>query len=149
MASLSGERFQCPPPLLPERFDFASDDIGNAAEETARHDLLIAERERIGPVNLLAADELADAEDRHGASITEQAELTEAVHRLRGSIGNLNREGRERLRAAFEAVDAHSAACSRACSAAARRIWRWWTATIRWKPASKSSPSRRASACNR
>ena len=107
MASLSGERFQCPPPLLPERFDFASGDIGNAAEETARHDLLIAERERIGPVNLLAADELAEAEDRHGASITEQAELTEAVHRLRGSIGNLNREGRERLRAAFEAVDGH------------------------------------------
>jgi len=29
------------------------------------------------------------------------------VHRLRGSIGNLNREGRERLRAAFEAVDGH------------------------------------------
>ena len=27
--------------------------------------------------------------------------------RLRGSIGALNREGRERLRAAFEAVDAH------------------------------------------
>src|SRR5690606_5946904 len=33
--------------------------------------------------------------------------LTEAVHRLRGSIGNLNREGRERLRAAFEEVDRH------------------------------------------
>ena len=33
--------------------------------------------------------------------------MTEAVHRLRGSIGNLNREGRERLRAAFEAVDGH------------------------------------------
>jgi hypothetical protein len=28
-------------------------------------------------------------------------------HRLRGSIGNLNREGRERLRAAFEAVNTH------------------------------------------
>jgi chromosome segregation protein len=26
---------------------------------------------------------------------------------LRGSIGSLNREGRERLRAAFEAVDGH------------------------------------------
>jgi chromosome segregation protein len=37
----------------------------------------------------------------------EQAELTEAIHRLRGSIGALNREGRERLRAAFEAVDGH------------------------------------------
>ena len=29
------------------------------------------------------------------------------MHRLRGSIGQLNREGRERLRAAFEQVDQH------------------------------------------
>jgi chromosome segregation protein len=36
----------------------------------------------------------------------EQAELLEAVNRLRGSIGNLNREGRQRLRAAFELVEA-------------------------------------------
>jgi len=33
--------------------------------------------------------------------------LTQATHRLRGSIGSLNREGRERLRTAFEAVDGH------------------------------------------
>jgi chromosome segregation protein len=70
-------------------------------------DKLVAERERIGPVNLVAATELAEAETKHGESLAEQAELTEAVHRLRGSIGNLNREGRERLRAAFEAVDTH------------------------------------------
>jgi chromosome segregation protein len=82
-------------------------------------DRLVADRERIGPVNLVAADELAEAEARHGTSVAEQAELTEAVNRLRGSIGNLNREGRERLRAAFEAVDSISAACSPACSKAA------------------------------
>ncbi len=107
MAGISGERFQCPPPLLPERFDFAADEVAGAGEESAAHDRLIAERERIGPVNLVAADELMGSELRHAESIAEQAELTEAVHRLRGSIGNLNREGRERLRAAFEAVDGH------------------------------------------
>lgn len=107
MAGISGERFQCPPPLLPERFAFASDEVLGAGEESAAHDRLVADRERLGPVNLVAADELAAAEERHGASLAEQAELTEAVHRLRGSIGNLNREGRERLRAAFEAVDQH------------------------------------------
>ncbi|WP_225009079.1 chromosome segregation SMC family protein [Novosphingobium percolationis] len=107
MAGISGERFQCPPPLLPERFAFASAEVGTSQAESAEHDRLSAERERIGPVNLVAAEELAEAEQRHGTSITEQAELVEAVHRLRGSIGNLNREGRERLRAAFEAVDAH------------------------------------------
>ncbi|MDF8332567.1 chromosome segregation protein SMC [Novosphingobium cyanobacteriorum] len=107
MAGISGERFQCPPPLLPERFAFASAEVGAAGAESAEHDRLVAERERIGPVNLVAAEELAEAEARHGTSVAEQAELTEAVHRLRGSIGNLNREGRERLRAAFEAVDGH------------------------------------------
>ncbi|MDE2436061.1 MAG: chromosome segregation protein SMC [Sphingomonadales bacterium] len=107
MAGISGERFQCPPPLLPERFDFQSAEVGPAPQESAEHDKLVADRERLGPVNLVAADELASAEAKHGASLAEQAELTEAVHRLRGSIGNLNREGRERLRAAFEAVDGH------------------------------------------
>ena len=34
-------------------------------------------------------------------------ELAEAINRLRGSIGSLNREGRARLLAAFEAVDRH------------------------------------------
>ncbi len=33
--------------------------------------------------------------------------LTPAIHQLRGSIGSLNREGRQRLLAAFEAVDGH------------------------------------------
>ncbi|MFM5955136.1 MAG: chromosome segregation protein SMC [Novosphingobium sp.] len=107
MAGISGERFQCPPPLLPERFEFASDQVGLSPQESTEHDKLVADRERLGPVNLVAADELAEAEARHGTSLAEQAELTEAVHRLRGSIGNLNREGRERLRAAFEAVDTH------------------------------------------
>lgn len=107
MAGISGERFQCPPPLLPERFAFPSAEVAGAADESAAHDRLIAERERIGPVNLVAAQELVEAEARHGTSIAEQAELAEAVNRLRGSIGNLNREGRERLRAAFEAVDGH------------------------------------------
>ena len=107
MARLSGERFQCPPPLLAGRFDFAPGDVADAEEEGATNERLLAERERIGPVNLVAADELARIEAEHGTSAAEQAELAEAVSRLRGSIGNLNREGRERLRAAFEEVDGH------------------------------------------
>jgi chromosome segregation protein len=107
MAGISGERFQCPPPLLPERFAFESAGVAGASDESAAHDRLNADRERLGPVNLVAEGELAAAETKHSETLAEQAELTEAVHRLRGSIGNLNREGRERLRAAFEAVDTH------------------------------------------
>ncbi len=107
MGRISGERFQCPPPLLPDRFGFDEGSLVAAADESAELEKLTAARERIGPVNLVAADELARIEAEHGSSAEEQAELVEAIARLRGSIGSLNREGRERLRAAFEAVDGH------------------------------------------
>ncbi|ASY43852.1 MAG: chromosome segregation SMC family protein [Pseudomonadota bacterium] len=104
---LSGERFECPPPLLPEKLGFASADIRLAQTEQADHDRFTADRERIGPVNLVAALELEELEQVQASSRAESEELTQAIHRLRGSIGSLNREGRQRLLAAFEAVDAH------------------------------------------
>jgi chromosome segregation protein len=106
-ARISGERFQCPPPLLGERYGFDDVKVQDSGAESEEMDRLLASRERIGPVNLVAADELAKLEEEHGSSVAEQAELAEAVNRLRGSIGSLNREGRERLKAAFEAVDGH------------------------------------------
>ena len=107
LGRLSGERFQCPPVILTERHGFVSAEVGGASEESASLDRLTQERERLGPVNLMAAEELREAESRAEESMRERAELAEAVNRLRGSIGGLNREGRERLRAAFEAVDGH------------------------------------------
>ncbi|PNQ74226.1 chromosome segregation protein, partial [Erythrobacter sp. SAORIC-644] len=107
MTRISGERFQCPPPLLPQRFEFDEDAIRSAEAESEEMDRLTASRERIGPVNLVAADELERIESEHGTNAADQEELREAVSRLRGSIGNLNREGRERLRTAFEQVNDH------------------------------------------
>ncbi|MEC8180041.1 MAG: chromosome segregation protein, partial [Pseudomonadota bacterium] len=107
MARVSGERFHKPPPLLPVAFEFDEADVGDREAESEALYKLTQSRERIGPVNLVAADELAKIEEEHGSTTAEREELTEAVHRLRGSIGQLNREGRERLRAAFEQVDQH------------------------------------------
>ncbi|PZO86741.1 MAG: chromosome segregation protein, partial [Sphingomonas sanxanigenens] len=104
---VSGERFECPPVLLPERIGFASADVGDAATESARHERLMLDRERIGPVNLVAEQELKELEETHATNVSERDELTQAVHRLRGSIGSLNREGRQRLLAAFDAVNGH------------------------------------------
>ena len=104
---LSGERFECPPPVLPEKLGFASAEIRIAQSEQAEHDRLSTERERIGPVNLVAAQELEELEATQATSRAESEELTQAINRLRGSIGSLNREGRQRLLAAFEAVDGH------------------------------------------
>jgi chromosome segregation protein len=104
---LSGERFECPPPVLPEKLGFSSADIRIAQTEQADHDRFVADRERIGPVNLVAAQELEELEATQATSRTESEELTQAINRLRGSIGSLNREGRQRLLTAFEAVDGH------------------------------------------
>jgi chromosome segregation protein len=107
MGRLSGERFECPAPVLPEKLGFDVADVRIAQTEQADTDRLTAERERIGPVNLVAAQELAELESAQATSRTESDELTQAIHQLRGSIGSLNREGRLRLLAAFEAVDGH------------------------------------------
>jgi chromosome segregation protein len=107
MNRLSGERFECPPPVLSQRVGFDPESVRGPQDESAAHDRLIAERERIGPVNLVAETELAELTTAAQTAATERDELIQAVHRLRGSIGTLNREGRQRLLTAFEAVDQH------------------------------------------
>ncbi|MDB5411802.1 MAG: chromosome segregation protein [Rubritepida sp.] len=88
---------------LPGRPDDASD----GAEERARRkaERLAREREEMGPVNLRAETELDELEARIAQIITDRDEVASAIAKLRGSIGHLNREARERLRAIFEKVD--------------------------------------------
>ena len=57
-------------------------------------------------MNLLAEHEAGEVGARLEVLVAEAGELEEAVARLRGSIGHLNREGRERLQAAFVQIDA-------------------------------------------
>jgi len=84
-------------------------ELSNETEERARRKLerLLKERDEMGPVNLRAEIE-ADEVDKQIASIVhEREELTAAIAKLRGSIGHLNREGRERLGAVFADIDRH------------------------------------------
>ncbi len=102
---IAGERFQTAAHALPDRLGF---DPGGAPDALAQiFDALTAERERLGPVNLRAATKLAEIEASVAASTAERTDLDTAIVRLRGSIGALNREGRVRLLAAFQIVDAH------------------------------------------
>ncbi len=107
MGRVSGERFECPPPLLPEKVGFVGDEVRDPQAESSQHERLNADRERLGPVNLVAESELAELDAERSTSAAERDELAEAVSRLRGSIGSLNREGRTRLLAAFEEVNGH------------------------------------------
>jgi chromosome segregation protein len=102
-----GARFQCSPPLLAERFGFAPDSASDVDALAEAHEALMAERERLGPVNLRADIELHELGVQAEKMVAEKAELETAIARLRGSIGSLNREGRARLVSAFEAVNAH------------------------------------------
>jgi chromosome segregation protein len=84
-------------------------DLSAEAEEKARRRLerLLREREEMGPVNLRADVEAEAVEAQMATIVAERDELTAAIAKLRGSIGHLNREGRERLSAVFQDIDKH------------------------------------------
>jgi chromosome segregation protein len=92
---------------LPEALAEAPASAERLSELEAELARLGLARERLGPVNLRAIDEAAELSLRIQDLEAERAELAGAIERLRRAIGTLNREGRERLRAAFAKVEAH------------------------------------------
>ena len=105
-----GESYRCPPAALPDEMELgAVDDMPAQATLEGRLDKLKAERERLGAVNLRADEELVELEEQHSHLTGEKEDLEGAIARLRRAISDLNREGRERLLAAFEEVNTHFA----------------------------------------
>ena len=90
-------------PILPD----PPADLSPEAEHQARRrfEKQVAERAEMGPVNLRAEQEAEAIEQQVGTIETEREEITTAIAKLRGSIGHLNREGRDRLAAVFQDVD--------------------------------------------
>lgn len=81
--------------------------LPNVSAIETRLDRLKAERERLGGVNLRAEEEASEVNTQLEGLIKERDDLIEAIRRLRLGIQSLNREGRERLLAAFEVVNGH------------------------------------------
>lgn len=77
------------------------------ADVEQRLESLRTDRERLGAVNLRAEAELDEVQGSKSNLAAEHTDLTEAIRRLRLAIQNLNKEGRERLIAAFDVVHAH------------------------------------------
>ncbi|HEX3994712.1 MAG TPA: chromosome segregation protein SMC [Acetobacteraceae bacterium] len=92
-------------PTLPDPPDDLTTEIEDKARR--RHERLVKERDEMGPVNLRAETEAEAIEQQIATIDSERAELLTAIARLRGSIGALNREGRERLNEVFQAIDRH------------------------------------------
>jgi len=75
----------------------------------ARLERMLRDREAIGPVNLIAEQEMTEVETRLEGLQREREDLTAAIARLRQGIGALDQEGRRRLVAAFEQLNEHFA----------------------------------------
>jgi chromosome segregation protein len=79
-------------------------DLGDVERKLERYK---QERERLGAVNLRAEAEAAEIAERRDTLVGERDDLIAAIQRLRQGISSLNREGRERLIAAFDTVNDH------------------------------------------
>ncbi|WP_112873459.1 chromosome segregation SMC family protein [Paracoccus endophyticus] len=82
-----------------------ADALPAAAALDAQITRLRAARDALGPVNLRAEEDRRALEAERETLAAQRADLTAAIHTLRGGIASLNREGRERLLAAFQAVN--------------------------------------------
>ena len=63
------------------------------------------QREALGAVNLRAEEDAREVAGERDALVLEKTDLEQAIKKLRGGIGSLNKEGRERLLAAFDQVN--------------------------------------------
>ena len=81
--------------------------IPSLAEVDRQLTRLKSDRERLGGVNLQADDELQAIQAQVDGMGAEKRDVEEAIAKLRGAIGQLNREAKKRLMEAFEIVNGH------------------------------------------
>jgi chromosome segregation protein len=82
------------------------DDFDLDASRTAADDL----RERLenfGAVNMLAVDELAEAEERHIFLTSQQQDIVDAIATAEEALREIKERSRERFKHAFEAINAN------------------------------------------
>jgi len=102
------DRLQCGLDQLLETAAFDTNkELPAHADIEAKLQRLIRERDNMGPVNLRAEAEAKELDEQITGMQTERADLIAAIGRLRQGISSLNREGRERLLAAFAQVETH------------------------------------------
>ena len=81
--------------------------LAEAGDLEQRYARAVRERDNMGPVNLTAGTEMTEIAEQISALQRERSDLEKAIQRLRRGISELNREGRERLLAAFGEIDRH------------------------------------------
>jgi chromosome segregation protein len=106
--------YHCAPNMLLNKAEYALDldDSGQDIPQTFKRlrqekDSAIIKREKIGPVNLQASDELKEIDSELTTILKEKEDLVLAIDELRKAINTLNAEARARLIATFEEVNGH------------------------------------------
>ena len=98
------EALGCEPHMALSRTGLPEEKLPAVADAERRLERLRAERERLGAVNLQAETESNEVEEERDRIVAERDDLIAAIAKLRHGIGQLNREGRERLLEAFDKV---------------------------------------------
>ncbi|HMH64988.1 MAG TPA: hypothetical protein VK515_05355, partial [Rhizomicrobium sp.] len=102
------DELECGPGDLAERAEIKEgEELPPLEQAEKRVERLKQEREQLGGVNLRAEEEAAEQEARLATLVADRDDLTGAIDRLRRGIQSLNKEGRERLLASFEKVNAN------------------------------------------
>ncbi len=102
------EKLDCKPDQILEAGGISEgEDIPPVDASERRLERLKKERDGMGPVNLRAEIEAKEVEEQLSTLQKEREDLESAIARLRQGIASLNKEGRQRLLAAFKDVDKH------------------------------------------
>ncbi|MDA0229030.1 MAG: chromosome segregation protein SMC [Proteobacteria bacterium] len=108
VVSQISERLSCQPEEALALAQVTNEEnLPEADEVEARIQRLTRERENIGAVNLRAEEEATELDEQITTLINERADLEAAIARLRQGISSLNRDGRQRVTAAFKRIDNH------------------------------------------
>jgi chromosome segregation protein len=101
------ETLHCEPGALEARGDALNQRPDDPHSAEQKLDTLRRHRDGIGPVNLRAAEEAEEAEQRLSAMAADRDDLVAAISKLRRGIESLNAEGRTRLLSAFDEINGH------------------------------------------
>jgi len=99
------EEMNLAPERLLEAVDAGADELPSLDAVEVDVARLRRQREALGAVNLRAEEDAAEVQAERDQIGREKADLDAAIAKLRSAISELNREGRERILAAFEQVN--------------------------------------------
>ena len=99
------EKLQTEPQSLLEQLEVDPLKMPPSEQVEAEVARLRRQREALGAVNLRAEEDSQEVREEFDMLTKEKTDLEEAIKTLRGGIASLNKEGRERLLAAFDEVN--------------------------------------------